>query len=59
MPEPTVTPKDFRIDPLKPIEAHKAHFIWEAVDTSEETIKGKFQGYKVSCTSKPGLCKNI
>jgi len=42
-----VTPKDFRIDPLKSIEAHKAHFIWEAVDTSEEKIKGKFQGYKV------------
>ncbi|XP_052277311.1 neuroglian-like isoform X2 [Dreissena polymorpha] len=45
--EPTVVPKDFRLDPTKPIGAHRAHFIWEAVDTSEEKIKGEFKGYKL------------
>jgi len=29
------------------IESHRAHFIWEAVDTSEEKIQGEFRGYKV------------
>ena len=45
--EPTVVPKDFRLDPTKPVEPHRAHFIWEAVDTSEQKIKGDFKGYKV------------
>ena len=27
---------------------HTAHFMWESVDTSEENIRGKFRGYKVS-----------
>ena len=46
--EPTVVPKDFRLDPLKPVEPHKAHFIWEAVDTAEQKIRGDFKGYKVT-----------
>lgn len=45
--EPTVVPKDFRLDPTKPVEPHKAHFIWEAVDTSEQKIRGDFKGYKL------------
>ncbi|WAR26154.1 NRG-like protein [Mya arenaria] len=45
--EPSVIPKDFRLDPTKPVEAHKAHFIWEAVDTSEDKIRGEFMGYKL------------
>jgi hypothetical protein len=45
--EPTVIPKDFRLDRTKQVEAHKAHFIWEAVDTSEDKIHGEFRGYKV------------
>lgn len=45
--EPIVSPKDFRLDPLKPTKAHTAHFIWESVDTTEEKIRGRFRGYKV------------
>ncbi|XP_067685215.1 neuroglian-like isoform X1 [Haliotis asinina] len=45
--EPTVSPKDFRLDPTHPVGAHTVHFIWEAVDTSEEKIQGHFRGYKL------------
>ncbi|XP_033746160.1 neuroglian-like isoform X1 [Pecten maximus] len=45
--DPIVSPKDFRLDPTQPIEAHTANFIWESVDTSEEKIRGKFRGYKL------------
>ena len=45
--EPTVIPKDFRLDRTKQVEAHKAHFIWEAVDTAQDKIHGEFMGYKV------------
>ncbi|XP_045164292.1 neuroglian-like isoform X1 [Mercenaria mercenaria] len=45
--EPTVIPKDFRLDRTKQVEAHKAHFIWEAVDTAEGKIQGEFRGYKL------------
>ena len=43
-----MSPKDFRLNPNHPPEAHKAYFIWEAVNTSVELIHGKFCGYKVS-----------
>ena len=46
--EPIVSPKDFRLNPNHPPEAHKAYFIWEAVNTSVKLINGKFCGYKVN-----------
>lgn len=46
-PEPLVVPKDFRLNPNHPPEAHKAYFIWEAVNTSTDLVQGKFCGYKV------------
>ncbi|KAL3853695.1 hypothetical protein ACJMK2_017217, partial [Sinanodonta woodiana] len=45
--EPLVVPKDFRLDPTKPVDSHKANFIWEAVNTDKELIKGAFKGYKL------------
>ncbi|KAJ8301422.1 hypothetical protein KUTeg_020409 [Tegillarca granosa] len=45
--EPLVVPKDFRVDIKQKIEPHKAHFIWESVDTSEDKIRGNFKGYKL------------
>ncbi|PVD25360.1 hypothetical protein C0Q70_15860 [Pomacea canaliculata] len=45
--EPLVVPKDFRLNPNHPPEAHKAYFIWEAVNTSTDLVQGKFCGYKI------------
>ncbi|XP_025107888.1 neuroglian-like [Pomacea canaliculata] len=45
--EPLVVPKDFRLNPNHPPEAHKAYFIWEAVNTSTDLVQGKFCGYKL------------
>ncbi|XP_052096594.1 neuroglian-like [Mytilus californianus] len=45
--EPLLSPKDFRLDPMQPIQPHKAHFIWESVDTSQDKIRGRFRGYKL------------
>ncbi|PVD25356.1 hypothetical protein C0Q70_15856 [Pomacea canaliculata] len=44
--EPLVAPKDFRRDPSKPLEPHKAHFIWEAVEVTDK-IQGEFRGYRL------------
>ncbi|KAL5014046.1 hypothetical protein ScPMuIL_008316 [Solemya velum] len=45
--EPLVSPQDFRMDPTKRIEPHRAHFIWEAVSKSEDKLRGAFKGYKL------------
>ncbi|KAK6175692.1 hypothetical protein SNE40_014093 [Patella caerulea] len=45
--EPLISPKDFRLDPNYPVEPHTAHFIWEAVDTAEDKIRGSFRGYQL------------
>lgn len=44
---PLNRPKDFRLDPHFTLQPHEAHFIWEAVDTSEDQIRGEFKGYKL------------
>ncbi|ESO91343.1 hypothetical protein LOTGIDRAFT_153779 [Lottia gigantea] len=45
--EPLISPKDFRVDPTYSVEPHIAHFIWEAVDTTEDKIRGHFRGYQL------------
>ncbi|XP_041347734.1 neuroglian-like [Gigantopelta aegis] len=45
--EPVASPKDFRLDPTKPVQPHVAHFIWESVDEEVDNIRGRFIGYKL------------
>ena len=52
--EPLLIPRDFRKDPSRPIEAHNAYFIWEAVEQSEK-VRGVFQGYRVGLKSNSSL----
>ena len=47
--EPVVVPKDFRLDRSRPLTSNTVHFIWEAVETSVDKIRGQFQGYRVIC----------
>ena len=54
--EPLVAPRNFRLDPNKPITNSTADFIWDSVDTSPQQIQGFFRGYKV--TSWSSLCSS-
>ena len=47
--EPKVVPSDFEIDPEAPFSYESIGFRWDPVDTSDEAMQGKFNGYKV-CT---------
>ncbi|XP_070191784.1 neuroglian-like isoform X3 [Littorina saxatilis] len=44
---PKVVPENFEIDPDVPVTSTSAGFRWDPVDTSQEAMNGKFQGYKI------------
>lgn len=48
--EPRVVPQNFELDPDVPVTATSAGFRWDPVDTSPQSIRGAFQGYKVLFT---------
>ena len=55
---PKVVPENFELDPDEPVTSTSAGFRWDPVDTSRESMNGKFQGYKVGGADKfqvPGL----
>ena len=47
MGEPKVVPSDFEIDPEAPFSYESIGFRWDPVDTSDEAMQGKFNGYKI------------
>ena len=53
-----MVPENFELDPDEPVTSTSAGFRWDPVDTSRESMNGKFQGYKVGGADKfqvPGL----
>ncbi|XP_076102327.1 neuroglian-like isoform X2 [Mytilus galloprovincialis] len=44
---PTVVPGNFEVDPDAPYTHETIGLRWDAVDMSEETMQGKFDGYKI------------
>lgn len=47
MGKPSVIPQNFEIDPEAPYSHKSIGFRWDAVDTSDVAMQGKFNGYKL------------